>query len=106
MAITGSIEDREEVRVLHARYCLTIDTCRYDEWIDCFTEDVTFESPRFGKHSGRDGFRRFSPMYKESLGGAPVLNVVANPPFDLDADSGGRISYILYLPLNAHPVPQ
>jgi hypothetical protein len=37
MAITGTLEDREEVRALHARYCLTIDAGRYDEWIDCFT---------------------------------------------------------------------
>jgi len=96
MPITGTIEDREEVRVLHARYCLTIDTCRYDEWIDCFTEDGTFESPRFGKHAGRDGLRRFTAMYKESLGGARVLHVVANPAFDLDGDSGGGISYLLY----------
>jgi 3-phenylpropionate/cinnamic acid dioxygenase small subunit len=96
MAITGSIEDREEVRVLHARYCLTIDTCRYDEWIDCFTEDGVFESPRFGRHAGRDGLKRFTAMYKESLGGARVLHVVANPAFDLDGDSGSGISYLLY----------
>src|SRR5271168_71724 len=72
MAITGTLEDREEVRTLHARYCLTIDTGRYDEWIDCFTEDGVFESPRFGKHSGRDGLRKFTARYKESLGGAQV----------------------------------
>ena len=96
MPITGTIEDREEVRVLHARYCLTIDTCRYDEWIDCFTEDGVFESPRFGRHSGRDGLKRFTAMYKESLGGAKVLHVVANPAFDLDGDSGTGTSYLLY----------
>jgi hypothetical protein len=96
MPITGSLECREEVRMLHARYCLTIDTCRYDEWIDCFTEDGIFESPRFGRHSGRDGLRRFTALYKESLGGAKVLHVVANPAFDLDGDSGGGTSYLLY----------
>ena len=53
MAITGTLADREEVRALHARYCLTIDAGRYDEWIDCFTGDGVFESPRFGKHRGR-----------------------------------------------------
>ena len=88
MAITGTLEDREEVRALHARYCLTIDSGRYDEWIDCFTEDGVFDSPRFGKHSGRDGLERFAALYKESLGGAQVLHVVANPAFELDGDSG------------------
>ena len=96
MAITGTLEDREEVRTLHARYCLTIDTCRYEEWVDCFTEDGVFESPRFGKHSGRDGLRKFTARYKESLGGAQVQHVVANPSFELDGDSGSGTSYLLY----------
>ncbi|HXN13509.1 MAG TPA: nuclear transport factor 2 family protein [Candidatus Acidoferrales bacterium] len=96
MPITGTLEDREEVRMLHARYCLTIDTGRYDEWVDCFTEDGSFDSPRFGKHGGRDGLRRFTALYKESLGGALVLHVVANPAFDLDGDSGSGVSYLLY----------
>ena len=96
MPITGTIEDREEVRVLHARYCLTIDTGRFEEWIDCFTEDGIFESPRFGKHSGRDGLKRFAALYKESLGGAQVLHVVANPAFELSGDSGSGTSYLLY----------
>ena len=95
MAITGTLEDREEVRVLHARYCLTIDSGRYVEWIDCFTEDGVFESPRFGKCGGRDGLKRFTAQYKESLGGAQVLHVVANPAFDLDGDSGSGASYFL-----------
>ncbi|MGA9720825.1 MAG: nuclear transport factor 2 family protein [Candidatus Binatus sp.] len=96
MAIKGTIEDREEVRVLHACYCLSIDTGRYEEWIGCFTEDGVFESPRFGKQSGRDGLKRFTAVYRESLGGAQVLHVVANPAFDLDGATGTGTSYFLY----------
>ena len=96
MAISGALEDREEVRALHARYCLTIDTGRYEEWIDCFTEDGVFASPRFGKHSGRDGLKKFAALYKESLGGAQVLHVVANPSFELDGGSGTGVAYLLY----------
>jgi hypothetical protein len=96
MPISGTLEDREEVRMLHARYCLAIDNAHSDEWVDCFTDDGTFESPRFGKHSGRDGLRRFTAIYKESLGGAQVLHVVANPHFELDGDNGSGISYLLY----------
>ena len=96
MAISGTLEDREEVRVLHARYCLTIDTGRYEEWIDTFTEDGVFASPRFGKHSGREGLKKFAALYKESLGGAQVLHVVANPSFELDGGSGTGTAYLLY----------
>ncbi len=39
MAINGTLEDREEIRELHARYCLTIDNGRYDQWLECFTAD-------------------------------------------------------------------
>jgi len=96
MAISGTLEDREEVRSLHARYCLSIDNNRAEDWIDCFTEDGSFESPRFGKHSGRDRLRRFAAIHKESLGGAQVLHVVANPAFELDGDTGTGTSYLLY----------
>ena len=53
--LTGTIEDREEIRELYAHYAHTIDNRRYDEWLDCFTDEGVFESPRFGKHSGREG---------------------------------------------------
>ncbi|HYL59041.1 MAG TPA: nuclear transport factor 2 family protein [Candidatus Acidoferrales bacterium] len=96
MALMGTLEDREEVRALHARYCLTIDTARYEEWVDCFTDDGVFESPRFGRHAGREGLRKFAALYRESLGGARVMHVVANPAFDLDANSGTGTASLLY----------
>src|ERR1035437_2019552 len=96
MAIKGTLEDREEVRALHARYCLTIDAGRYDEWIDCVTEAGVSDSPRFGKHRGRDGLDRFAALYKESLGGAQVLHMVANPAFELDGAGGAGTAYLLY----------
>jgi len=96
MAITGTLEDREEIRALQARYCWTIDRGRYDEWIDCFTEDGVFESPRFGLHRGRDGLKRFAALYQESLGGAQVLHVVANPAIELDGDRGTGTAHLLY----------
>ncbi|MGH7923843.1 MAG: nuclear transport factor 2 family protein, partial [Candidatus Binatus sp.] len=95
MAITGTVEDREEIRVLHSRYCWTIDGGRYDDWVDCFTEDGVFDSPRFGKYGGRDALKRFAALYKESLGGAQVLHVVANPAFDLNGDSGSGTAHLL-----------
>jgi SnoaL-like domain len=96
MATTGRLEDREDIRGLHARYCWTIDFGHYEEWIGCFTDDGIFESPRFGKHSGRDGLKRFTLLYQESLGGAQVLHVVANPAFELDGDSGTGTAHLLY----------
>ena len=96
MGISGSMEDREEIRELHARYCLTIDNGRYEEWINCFTTDGVFESPRFGRHAGTDGLKKFAAMYKESLGGARVLHVVTNHTFEISGSTGSGTCYLLY----------
>jgi 3-phenylpropionate/cinnamic acid dioxygenase small subunit len=94
--ITGTIEDREEIRELYARYAHTIDNGRFNEWIDCFTEDGVFESPRFGKHSGREGLRRFSAIYKDSLGGAKPFHQMTNVIFKIDGDQASGGCYLTY----------
>ena len=94
--ITGSFEDREEIRELYARYAHTIDNCRFDEWIDCFTEDGVFDSPRFGRHSGRDGLRRFTAIYKESLGGAKAFHQITNVIFSVNGDQASGCCYLTY----------
>jgi hypothetical protein len=106
MGFTGTLEDREEIRELHARYCLTLDNGRYEEWIKCFTEDGTFESPRFGKHSGPDGLKRFAALYKESLGGAQVLHVVTNHTCHIEGNSGSGTTYLLYFHCKGGQVQQ
>ena len=75
--LTGTLEDREEIRELYARYAHAIDEGRYDEWLACFTDEGTFESSRFGKHAGREGLRRFCAIYKESLGGAKPVHTLS-----------------------------
>jgi hypothetical protein len=37
------LEDERSVLELLSRYCMTIDTGRTAEWVDCFTEDGSFE---------------------------------------------------------------
>jgi 3-phenylpropionate/cinnamic acid dioxygenase small subunit len=96
MAYSGTIDDREELRELYARYCLSIDNGRYDDWIDCFTDDGVFESPRFGRHAGREDLRRFCTRYEESLGGAKALHVVANISFEIKGDAAAGVCYLMY----------
>ncbi|HXN85063.1 MAG TPA: nuclear transport factor 2 family protein [Candidatus Binataceae bacterium] len=94
--ITGTLEDREEIRELYAHYAHTIDNGRFDEWLDCFTDDGVFESPRFGKHSGREGLRRFTAIYKESLGGAKPFHQMTNVIFKIDGDKASGCCYLTY----------
>ena len=95
--ITGTIEDREEIRDLYARYAHTIDNGQFNEWIDCFTDDGVFESPRFGKHTGREGLRRFSAIYKDSLGGAKPFHQMTNVIFNIEGDKASGCCYLTYI---------
>lgn len=92
----GTLEDREEIRELYARYAHTIDNGRFDEWIDCFTEDGVFDSPRFGRHANRDGLRKFAALYKESLGGAKPIHQMSNVTFQVNGDHAIGGCYLAY----------
>ncbi|MFZ0658804.1 MAG: nuclear transport factor 2 family protein [Candidatus Binataceae bacterium] len=93
---SGTIEDREEIRDLYARYADTLDNHRYNEWLDLFTEDGSFESTRFGKHEGRAGLEKFTRVYRDSLGGAQARHVITNLLFTIDGDDADASCYLLY----------
>ena len=60
MPITGTFDDREQIRELYARYAFTIDHGPYEDWVKCFTSNGIFESPRLGRHEGEDALRKFT----------------------------------------------
>src|SRR5439155_21284315 len=91
----SELEDREQIRELHARYALTIDEGRCEEWIACFTPDGAFESPRFGRFAGHENLRKFAAMYTESLSGAQVRHVITN--LTLEFETTDRASGLCYL---------
>jgi ketosteroid isomerase-like protein len=95
-AITGSPEDREQIRELYARYALYVDASRFEDWVDCFTEDGIFESPSFGKHPGRDALRKFCASYKESWAGAQVRHMMVNVSFDIHGDHAHGCCNLIY----------
>jgi uncharacterized protein (TIGR02246 family) len=105
-SMLGSAEDREEIRDLYARYAATIDDGDYDAWLECFTDDGVFESSRFGRHSGRDGLRRFTQIYRDSLGGAQVRHVCTNLLFRIEGDAATGSCYLIYYHCNDGKIQQ
>jgi 3-phenylpropionate/cinnamic acid dioxygenase small subunit len=91
-----SEEERPAIRDLYFRYALEIDEGRYERWIDCFTSDGIFDSPRFGRHQGHEGLRKFAAIYRESLGGAKVRHVITNILADIDGDNASGTCYLSY----------
>ncbi len=96
MAEPGNLQDRLDVHELYARYAAANDNGDYDDWLQCFTEDGVFESTRFGRHAGQEGLRKFTRIYRESLGGAQVLHVITNVYFKLEGDAGAGSCYLAY----------
>ncbi|MGH8012140.1 MAG: nuclear transport factor 2 family protein [Candidatus Binataceae bacterium] len=96
MSLTGTLEDREQIRELYARYAHTVDHDQFPAWVKCFTEDGTFESPIFGKHSGPRGLLKFTALYKESMGGARVRHVMSNVLFEVDGERATGSCYLSY----------
>ncbi len=94
--ISETLADREEIRELYARYAHSIDAAQFDEWVECFTEDGVFESPRLGKHRGRDGLRKFCAMYKESWGGAKPMHLMSNVSIAVNGDRAAGGCYLAY----------
>ncbi len=93
---SGSLEDREAIRDLYTLYAITLDSGRYEDWIDCFTDDGTFESQRFGRHVGREGLCKFVKIYRNSLGGAQARHVVTGVYFEIDGDRADGSCYFTY----------
>ena len=96
MVDVNLLQDRLDVEELYSRYAAAIDNNQADEWVSCFTEDGSFESARFGKHLGREGLKKFTKLYRESLGGAGVLHVITNVYFKLEGDGGAGGCYLVY----------
>ena len=94
--ITGSVEDREQIRELYARYALYIDSSKFEEWINCFTEDGIFESPSLGKHAGHAALRKFCASYRESCAGAQVRHMMVNVSFDVHGDHAHGTCNLIY----------
>ncbi len=96
MGLTGTFEDREQIREIYSHYAFTIDHGPYEEWVKCFTQDGVFESPRFGRHAGHEGLRRFTSIYKESMGGAQVRHMMTNVTFRVEGDRATGGCYLTY----------
>jgi hypothetical protein len=71
-----------------------MDELDSDAWIDYFTEGAVFESPRFGRFTGREGLRQLAALRRKSFIQAKVRHVISNVVVDVD---GARATGECYL---------
>lgn len=96
MSITGTWEDREQIRELYSRYAFTIDYGPYDEWVKCFTPIGVFDSPRLGRHEGHEALKKFTVAYTGSHGDAQVRHMMTNVTFRIEGDMAKGGCYLTY----------
>jgi ketosteroid isomerase-like protein len=94
--ITGTFEDREEIRELYARYAIFVDSSRFDDWINCFTPDGVFESPVMGTFKGHEELRRFTSQYQASWNGGGVRHMMVNVSFDIAGETAKGTCALIY----------
>jgi hypothetical protein len=84
-----NLEDREKVRELFARFCLSIDAGRFDEWVGTYTPDGRFVSPIAGTHENHEGLKKFTDMMAaSSVGEIQQRHIVNNLSLNLGSDDG------------------
>ena len=93
------LEEKDAIRELLARYCFHFDNGEFEEWLDCFTEDATFDVVTLGRFSGRDALRMFLQLVPLTNGLPMMKHCVMNSIVRVD---GGRASAQSYVLVVAH----
>ena len=75
--ITGTFEDREQIRELYARYAQYIDAARFEKWVECFTQ-----------------------QYQTSWEGGGVRHMMVNVSFDVNGDTAVGTCSLIYFKIH------
>ena len=90
-------EDRDAIRDLFARYCLSVDTGDIDGYADAFTDDGEMVIPAMEVAiSGRDALRKFAATF-----GGGMHHMVLNEVIEVDGDTATCRSSILVIAAGA-----
>lgn len=93
--MTSILEDKENIRDLFTKYCLYIDSGRYEDWVKCFTEDGVFDSPILGRWQGKEKLGQFTKKYREWTGTSQPRHCVMNILISVDGTQATGECYLL-----------
>jgi ketosteroid isomerase-like protein len=89
------LEEKDAIHEIMANYCFYFDAAEFDDWLDLFTEDGTFDGGSRGIHKGKDALRTFVQNFPLT-GGSPMLrHCVMNEIIKVDGDTASAKSYVL-----------
>jgi hypothetical protein len=91
------LEEKDAIHETIAEYCFHFDAGEFDEWVDLFTDDGTFDAGRLGVQKGKDALRAFLKNIRLTNGSPMVKHCVMNEVIRVIGDEATAKSYIVVL---------
>jgi hypothetical protein len=91
----SAIEEKDAIRELMARYCFHFDGGEFDQWLELFTDDATFDLGARGRFSGREALRNFLKAIPLTNGLPMMRHCVMNSIVRVEGDDAAARSYVV-----------
>lgn len=89
------LEEKDAIHETIANYCFHFDGGEFDQWVNLFAEDGTFDAGQRGVHKGREALRKFVKTVPLT-GGSPMMkHCVMNEIIKVDGEKATAKSYII-----------
>lgn len=89
------LEEKDAIHETIANYCFYFDGGEFDQWVDLFTDDGTFDAGRVGVHQGKEALRAFLKSIPLTNGLPMVKHCVMNEIIKVNGNEATAKSYIV-----------
>lgn len=92
--VLKELKDIEDLKTLKARYCHLVDSRRWDELAELWTEDATCDYDFFGQYNGREEI--VNKFFRELVNNAAsfMVHMVHNPIIEVQGDTAFGTWYL------------
>jgi 3-phenylpropionate/cinnamic acid dioxygenase small subunit len=92
--MSALLEEKDRIRELLGTYSACFDEARFDDWVELWTDDATFDVD--GKViRGRAALRKFASEQRLVNGKPPVKHIVANEVITVQGETASVRCYLL-----------
>lgn len=93
------LDDREQIRDLTARYMQAMHDARWDDVVDCFAEDASYDHGMLGDLQSKDDIRSFYTefMPRHEQAGGWAFDILSNPVISVAGDRAEGRWFLLTL---------
>src|SRR6266849_1365833 len=93
--MASTLEEKDAIRELMARYCFHFDNGEFEDWLQLFTTDGAFDLGPRGRFAGRESLRQFLNVIPLTNGRPMMRHCVMNSIVSVDGDRATARSYVV-----------